>query len=59
MFRFIKFIKFDSANNNVLIFIVGVMLLCSMLEINDVVLYCIVLYCIALRCIALHCIALT
>ena len=27
------------------------MLLCSMLEINDVVLYCIVLYCIVLYCI--------
>ena len=34
--------------------IVGVMLLCSMLEINDVVLYCIVLCCVALRCISLH-----
>ena len=32
--------------------------LCTMLEINDVLLYCIVLYCIALHCIALHCIAL-
>ena len=38
--------------------IVVVMLLCSMLEINDDVLYCIVLYCIVLYCIALHCIAL-
>ena len=32
------------------------MLLCSMLEINDVVLYCIVLYCIVLYCIVLKCI---
>ena len=32
------------------------MLLCSMLEINDVVLYCIVLYCIVLYCIVLYCI---
>ena len=32
--------------------IVVVMLLCSMLEINDDVSYCIVLYCIALHCIA-------
>ena len=31
--------------------IVGIMLLCSMLGINDVVLYCIVLYCIVLYCI--------
>ena len=38
--------------------IVGVMLLCSMLEINDVVLYCIVLYCIVLYCIVLYCIVL-
>ena len=48
--------------------IVVVMLLCSMLEINADLLYCvvlycivlyrIVLYCIALHCIALHCIAL-
>ena len=35
-----------------------VMLLCSMLEINDDVLHCIALHCIALHCIALHCIAL-
>ena len=35
--------------------IVGVMLLCSMLEINDVVLYCIVLYCIVLYCIVRCC----
>ena len=39
-------------------YIVGVMLLCSMLEINDVVLYCIVLYCIVLYCIVLYCIVL-
>ena len=38
--------------------IVVVMLLCSMLEINDDILYCIALHCIALHCIALHCIAL-
>ena len=38
--------------------IVVVMLLCSMLEINDDVLHCIALHCIALRCIAMHCIAL-
>ena len=38
--------------------IVVVKLLCSMLEINDDVLYCIVLYCIVLYCIALHCIVL-
>ena len=37
--------------------IVVVMLLCSMLKINDDVLYCIALHCIALHCIALHCIA--
>ena len=29
-----------------------------MLEINDVVLYCIVLYCIVLYCIVMHCVAL-
>ena len=29
-----------------------------MLEINDVVLYCIVLYCIVLYCIVLYCIVL-
>ena len=34
------------------------MLLCSMLEINDDVLYCIALHCIALHCIALYCIVL-
>ena len=34
------------------------MLLCSKLEINDVVLYCIVLYCIVLYCIVLYCIVL-
>ena len=34
------------------------MLLCSMLEINDVVLYCIVLYCIVLYCIVLYCIVI-
>ena len=39
-------------------YIVGVMLLCSMLEINAVVLYCIVLYCIVLYCIVLYCIVL-
>ena len=38
--------------------IVVVMLLCSMLEINDDVLHCIALHCIALHCIALHCIVL-
>ena len=48
--------------------IVVVMLLCSMLEINADLLYCVVLYCIVLycivsyctvlHCIALHCIAL-
>ena len=38
--------------------IVVVMLLCSMLAINDDVLYCIALHCIALRCVALRCVAL-
>ena len=38
--------------------IVVVMLLCSMLEINDDVLYCIVLHCIVLYCIVLYCIVL-
>ena len=38
--------------------VVIVMLFCSMLEINDVVLYCIALYYIVLYCIVLYCIVL-
>ena len=37
---------------------VGVMLLCSMLEINDVVLCCVVLCCVVLCCVVLCCVVL-
>ena len=37
--------------------IVVVMLLCSMLEINDDVLYCMLWYCIVLYCSVVYCIA--
>ena len=53
------FLMLSNLKIHVILFmdIVVVMLLCSMLEINDDVLYCTVLYCTALHCTAtaLHC----
>ena len=54
------FLMLSHLNIHVILFmdIVVVMLLCSMLEIKDDVLYCIALYCIVLYCIVLYCIVL-
>ena len=48
------FLMFSDLKIHVILFIdiVVVMLLCSMLEINDDVLYYVALRCVALRCVA-------
>ena len=55
-----RFLMLSHLKIHVILFMafVVVMLLCSMFEINDDLLYCIALHCIALHGIALHCIAL-